>query len=114
MFSKVTLGNTQTCRTEAEISDESGNVVALVYENDHGWEIKLFREIQPEEVKDFDAVVSKAKDDLSHYVNRKGINPPEDLTAGGMSLWLMEKDDGTVLGLDLRELEKRFRNSSNE
>jgi hypothetical protein len=33
MFSTATLGNAEACRTECEISDDSGNCVAVVYES---------------------------------------------------------------------------------
>ena len=36
-------------------------------------------------------------------MNRMGSNPPEDTTAGALSLWLMLKDDGTVLGIELNK-----------
>ena len=104
MFSKVTLGNTETCRTEAEISDENGNYVAVVYESQDGWHVEVSRTVRAEEAKSFDAIVETAKSDLSHYINRKGLNPPDDLAVAGLSFWLMEKDDGTVMGIRLTDL----------
>lgn len=99
MFSKVTLGNTDACRTEAEISDGSGRTVAIVYEAEDGWHVEYFAEITPDERDGFDAVLEKAKSDLSHYVNRMGLDAPRNLTRGALSAWLMQKDDGTALGI---------------
>jgi hypothetical protein len=36
--------------------------------------------------------ISQAKSRLLEYVNRRGKNPPEGLSAAGFSLWLMEKN----------------------
>lgn len=47
--------------------------------------------------------VAAAKVSLSHYINRMGTNPPQNLSVGGLSLWLMQKDDGTALGLKLAD-----------
>ena len=105
MFSKITLGNPETCRTEAEISDDSGNSVAVVYEAIDGWHIELCRTIRAEEMEQLDAIIQTAKNDLSHYVNRKGLNVPTNLTVGDLSLWLLLKDDGTALGIRLSDLE---------
>jgi hypothetical protein len=104
VFSKGTLGNAEACRTEAEISDEKGNYVAVVFESEDGWHVELSRNIRPEEVESFNAIVDRAKSDLSHYLNRKGLNPPDDLTVAGLSLWLMQQDDETVLGMSLADL----------
>lgn len=105
MFSRATLGNVDQCRTECEISDETATTVAVVFESHEGWQVNVLRPLRHEEFEDFNATVEAAKQSLSHYINRMGNNPPEDLTAGGLSLWLMQKDDGTVLGLDLNKLD---------
>jgi hypothetical protein len=102
MFSKVTFGNTEACRTEAEISDESGNFVAVAYEAQDGWHVDISKSLRPEEPESFNAIVEKAKSDLSHYVNRKALSP-DDLTVAELSFWLMEKDDGTVMGMRLSD-----------
>jgi hypothetical protein len=57
--------------------------------------------VSAEESKDFDASIAEAKERLIHYVNRLGTDPPEGLTLGGLSLWLMQKDDGTAFGIRL-------------
>ncbi len=104
VFSKVTLGNVEDRRTESEISDESGNCVAVVYEANDGWHVEMLATVSPEQTESFNRIVAEAKDGLSHYVNRLGNNPPPGVTGAGLSLWLMERDDGTVLGLDFRNL----------
>jgi hypothetical protein len=47
--------------------------------------------------------IGAAKVHLLEYVNRRGENQPEGLTAAGLSLWRMEKADGTALGIKLPE-----------
>ena len=44
------------------------------------------------------AAIASAQQGLAQYVNRRGINPPSGLTPEGLSLWLMEKVDGTAMG----------------
>src|SRR5262249_47345446 len=47
--------------------------------------------------------VEAAKQSLSHYANRMGINPPQETTGSGLSLWLMQKDDGALFGIHLHK-----------
>jgi hypothetical protein len=101
MFSRIILGNVDECRTECEISDETAATAAIVYESDEGWHVNVLRPLRDEEVETFNASVAVAKQSLSHYVNRMGSNPPDETTRGALSLWLMQKDDGTALGIDL-------------
>jgi hypothetical protein len=101
MFSRAIIGNVDECRTECEISDDTGTTVAVVYEDSSGWHIDLLRGFRTEEVAAFDICVETSKQKLSSYVNRRGSNLPKDATAGGLSLWLMQKDDGTTLGIGL-------------
>jgi hypothetical protein len=67
----------------------------------------MLARVAPVRIEEFNAIVATVKECLSHYINRLGNNPPQGLTPEGLSLWLMEKDDGTVLGLDLRTLNLR-------
>ncbi len=92
MFETTIAANPDACRTEAEIADESGNRVAIVYEDSEGWHTEICDDrIEPSSTS-FKAV-------LSHYVNRRGNNLPSGLmTVGALALWLMAKDDGTVMG----------------
>jgi hypothetical protein len=50
---------------------------------------------------DFNAAVEKARERLAAYVNRLGDGSPDGLTAAGLSLWLLEKADGTAMGRSL-------------
>ena len=104
MFDTTIFTNLDECRTECEISDDI-SIVAIVYEKLDGWNVNSLRAINPNERKDVDACVAVAKERLSHYVNRLGHNAPENLTLAGLSLWLMEKDDGTAMGLKVRPQE---------
>ncbi|MCC6538081.1 MAG: hypothetical protein IT162_11050 [Bryobacterales bacterium] len=85
--------NLRDCRLEAEIMDESGAIVAFIYEDFAGWHVELTG------ATEIDAVlVESTKAVLTRYVNRTGANPPAGLTAQGLALWLMTKDDGTAMG----------------
>jgi hypothetical protein len=103
MFSRTILGNADEHRTECEISDDTATTVAVVYEGNDGWHVKVLRPLREDELETFNAALTAAKQSLSHYVNRMGSNPPEDITVGGLSLWLMQKDDGTALGIALNK-----------
>ncbi len=101
MFSRAFLGNVEACRTEAEITDEWGRLVAVLYEDETGWHCE--RTAEPmEEARALEEFVETVKADLSHYVNRCGTNPPPGLSRAGLSMWLMEKDDGTAMGRRIR------------
>ena len=101
MFETVIVGNVDTCRTEAEIADETGVRVAIVYEGLDGWHMELVDRRQGLPITEFDALVENAKEVLSHLVNRRGENVPREMTRGALSLWLMLKDDGTAMGRKL-------------
>lgn len=102
MFTTTIITNLDECRTECEISD-SDLTVAVVYEGRDGWHVNTLRSVKPDEHEDFDASIAAAKERLSHYVNRFGIGVPQGLTLGGLSLWLMERDDGAALGFKSSE-----------
>ena len=92
------VSNLAICRTEAEISDEAGNVLCVVFEDMEGWHAESLDGGFDQDATDFALAVSEAKEMLSHYVNRRGGNPPVGSTAGGLALWLMKKEDGTAMG----------------
>ena|SRR5579863_2919212 len=102
MYSVTIIGNVDQCRTEAEISDGKGAVLAVVYETSDGWHTDMLVEQLNQGSTDFQAAIEHAKESLSHYVNRRGENPPENATPGVFSLWLMVKDDGTAMGINLK------------
>ena len=101
MYSVTILGNVEQCRTEAEISDGDGAVLAVVYETSDGWRTDILVKHLNQATDDFQTAVENAKETLSHYVNRRGENPPENATRGAFSLWLMVKDDGTSMGMNI-------------
>jgi hypothetical protein len=98
MFETIIVGNPETCRTEAEIADESGRRFAIVYEDSDGWHTEVLGDWVEQVPSGFDTLIERAKEVLSHYVNRRGENVPGELTRGALSLWLMAKDDGTAMG----------------
>jgi hypothetical protein len=99
VYSVVIIGNVEQCRTEAEISDGEGTLLSVVYETSNGWHTDHLVE-HVNRAPDFQTALEHAKEKLSHYVNRRGENPPEAGTRGAISLWLMLKDDGTALGVN--------------
>jgi predicted phosphoribosyltransferase len=102
VYSVTIIGNVEQCRTEAEITDSQGAVTAIVYETSDGWHTDVFVEQLNQAATDFQTAVENAKESLSHYVNRRGENPPENATWGAFSLWLMVKDDGTAMGMSMK------------
>jgi predicted phosphoribosyltransferase len=102
VYSVSIIGNVEQCRAEAEISDGEGAVLAVVYETSDGWHTHILVEQLNQAATDFQTAVENAKESLSHYVNRRGENPPENATWGVFSLWLMVKDDGTAMGMDMK------------
>ncbi len=103
MFSTTVFTNLDERRTECEISDDS-SVVAVVYEERDGWHVNRLRSIGSDESQAFDVSIAEAKERLSHYVNRFGDDVPDGLTRGDLSRWLMEKDDGTAMGVPISRM----------
>jgi hypothetical protein len=102
-FSILILGNVEECRTEAEVYIEGRQANrepwAVVYETQAGWGVDFLTEVTVEPSKEVaETALAAAQEALSAYVNRRGENPPPGLSAAGLSLWLMEKGDGTALG----------------
>ena len=100
-FQNRICGDVTRGLTVAEI-DFGEQPVASVFESSEGWHIEL----SPAETASFPLdgfmrAVAVARERLSCYVNRRGENPPEDLSAVGFSLWLMQKSDGTAMGVRL-------------
>jgi hypothetical protein len=101
MFETIIIGNSETCRTEAEISDKSGSRLAIVYEDRNGWHTEVLGDWVNQVPSSFDTLIEDAKERLSHYLNRRGENMPAGMTVCALSLWLMVKDDGTAMGMKL-------------
>jgi hypothetical protein len=98
-YSLTIVGNVERCRTEVEISDRQGVAVAVVHEASDGWHTDILDEARPHHgTSDFTNIVGFAKEDLSHFVNRRGENAPQDVSVGALALWLMLKDDGSATG----------------
>ena len=100
-FSISFLGNVTDCRTEAEVSlrhppADTDPLCAVVYENASGPVVEWFGTAKGSKSPALTEAVESAKSGLLAYVNRRGSNPPEGLTRAGLSLWLMEKADGTA------------------
>jgi predicted phosphoribosyltransferase len=102
MFETIIAANADACRTEAEIADEAGKKVAIVFEDSAGWHLEVLDERIEKTSTSFNTVIEHAKEVLSHYVNRRGENPPKNATLGAFSLWLMVKDDGTAMGMNMK------------
>jgi hypothetical protein len=99
-FRIMILGNTVDRRTEAEvyIPQDSADPVALVYEAEHGWVVENLANPAHATAPSLQAAIASAKQSLAQYVNRTGKGAPVGLTGPGLSLWLMEKADGTAMG----------------
>ena len=82
--------------TSAEISTKAAGQVARVFELASGWYVETGSLERLREPDLLDAVL-KARDELLHYVNRKGGDPPPSVSRAEFSLWLMERDDGKGL-----------------
>ena len=102
MYSVTIIGNVEQCRTEAEISDGEGAVLAVVCETSGGWRTDILVKHLNQAAADFQTAVENAKANLSHDVNRGGENPPENATRGAFSFWLMVRDDGTSMGMNMK------------
>jgi hypothetical protein len=102
-FSIQFSGNLEACRTEARIlrppakSDDA--LVALVYETSRGFVVSYFGPAASNRtLPGLDAAIAQARAELLHYINRRGENRPAGITRPGLSLWLTERDDETVIG----------------
>lgn len=101
------LGNVVAKRTEAEISWRTHNgekFVAVVFETHEGWQVIVEDQPLADAMgAEFRAAVMQSQKRLADYVNRRGDNLPDGLTAAGLSQWLLERSDGTAMGVRLRE-----------
>jgi hypothetical protein len=95
-------GNLEACRTEARILSPSPKpddaLVALVYETSHGFVVSYFGvAVSNRTSPGLEAAIAEARAELRHYINRRGENRPLGITRPGLSLWLTERDDETVV-----------------
>ena len=97
-FSIQVIGNIQSCRTEAEIYfPGSADPWAIDWEDLSGWRTEELA-APPVSQSVANAAATGARHRLTAYINRRGEKPPIGLSAAGLSLWLMVKDDGTAMG----------------
>jgi hypothetical protein len=79
-------------------------LVAIVYETSDGFAANYFGSAQANPaLPGLDAAIAEARAELLHYMNRRGENPPAGITRPGLSLWLTERDDETVMGIPSNE-----------
>jgi hypothetical protein len=94
-------GNLEACRTEARILQASA-VVAVVYDTAQGFVVDSPGPAASKaSAPGLEAAIAEARRELLHYINRRGENRPQGITRPGLSLWLTERDDETVVGLPL-------------
>ncbi len=86
-------GNVDDGFASIEITSETGKVVARVFELDSGWFVESVELDWLRETDLVDAIID-ARNELRHYINRKGGQLPEGMTRAAFSLWLMQRDDG--------------------
>ena len=78
-------------------------LVALVYETSHGFVVSYFGSAMADPtLPGLDAAIAEARAELLHYINRRGESPPVGITRPGLSLWLTERDDETVMGIPFK------------
>ena len=76
------------------------SLVALVYETSRGFVVSYFGSATANPtLPGLEAAIAEARAELLHYINRRGENPPTGITRPGLSLWLTERDDETVVGI---------------
>jgi hypothetical protein len=95
-FNITFLGNVSERRTEAEVSlshppSHTDPLCAVVYENESGPVVEWFGTAKDSKSPSLADAVEEAKRGLLAYVNRRGANPPADLTRAALLLWLLEK-----------------------
>jgi len=98
--------NLEACRTEARIfrpsTQPADALVALLYDTSQGVLVSYFGPaLANRALPGLDAAIAEARAELLHYINRKGENRPKGITRPGLSLWLTERDDETVMGKPL-------------
>lgn len=89
------IGNPDDGFTSAEIyaSDNPENYIGRVFELSNGWYVQV-DDLACLQGSDLVKTIIETKDELLHYVNRKGSEFQEDASRAEISLWLMQRDDG--------------------
>jgi hypothetical protein len=89
------IGNPDDGFTSAEIytADDLEGYIGRLFELSDGWYVQV-DDLDSLQYSDFVQTILEAKNELLHYVNRKGAEFPEDNNRAEISLWLMQRDDG--------------------
>ena len=100
-------GNLEACRTEARILRKAAQpaeaLLATVYETSQGFVVEYSgHALADPSLPGLEAALAEARAELLHYINRRGDNRPKGITRPGLSLWLTERDDETVMGIPLK------------
>jgi hypothetical protein len=106
-FSIHYCGNLDACRTEARIAQSGGGpkeaLIAVVYESLKGFVVTYHgAALANPSLPGLESALAEARRELPHYINRRGDNRPLGITRPGLSLWLTERDDETVVGTPLK------------
>jgi hypothetical protein len=104
-FSIQYCGNLDACRTEARIAQPGlkEGLIAVVYESLKGFVVTYHGAAAANpSLPGLEAALAEARRELPHYINRRGDNRPLGITRPGLSLWLTERDDETVVGTPLK------------
>ena len=90
-FELLIFANVAENRTEVEIWNAGGNLVASVFQNADGWQTETWTagEHSADELAES---IARARELLEQYPNRTGEGAPLELHAAAKSLWLMEKE----------------------
>jgi hypothetical protein len=90
--------------TSAEIytTNDLEDYLGRVFELSDGWYIQA-DDLAILNNLGFVKTILEAKDELMHYINRKGAEFPENASRASISLWLMQRDDG--MGFSITDLE---------
>jgi hypothetical protein len=98
------VGNHDDGFTSAEIyaADNLKDYMGRVFELYDGWYIQV-DDLACLQDSEFVQTILETKNELLHYVNRKGGDFPEGTTIAAISLWLMQRDDGKGFTIDEKD-----------
>jgi len=75
MFETTIAANPDACRTEAEIADESGNRVAIVYEDSGGWHTEILDDRVEQPLTRFNALIENTLGRIRRCVRIENPSP---------------------------------------
>src|SRR5215831_16280777 len=78
------------------ITQDEEHFIGRVFEQDDGWHYDLLSGGSRVGISHdrFILEIERAKEALRPYLNRRGTNPPTELSAAEFSMWLMMKEEG--------------------